>query len=204
MTRYLRPIPCILIALCAACALVRPGPDRSRYFVLTPIAHVERDGGEPRRDLAVGLGPITFPPYLDRPEVVSRVRTNELRPSPFDFWAGSLNEQFKSALSQNLALMIGQCRVTMYPWYAGTFDATVGIDVLRFEVNTDGSAHLVARWAIRDGRGAAVGDVRESNLSAPVAGRDASEAVAALSDVLIEFSRELATAVRAATEQRSG
>jgi uncharacterized protein len=204
VTRHLRPSPCILVALCAACALVRPGPDRSRYFVLTPIAHVERDGREPRRELAVGLGPTTFPPYLDRSELVSRVGTNELRPSPFDFWAGSLNEQFKSALGQNLALMIGPCRVTTYPWYAGTFDATVGIDVLRFEVSTDGSAHLVARWAIRDGRGTTVGDVRESNLSAPVVGRDAGDAVAALSKILTEFSRELATAIRAATEQRSG
>ncbi len=149
MTRYLRPIPSILIALCAACALVRPGPDRSRYFVLTPIAHVERDGGEPRRDLAVGLGPITFPPYLDRPEVVSRVRTNELRPSPFDFWAGSLNEQFKSALSQNLALMIGQCRVTMYPWYAGTFDATVGSTSLRAGQSAMAEAPLLATYASR-------------------------------------------------------
>src|SRR3989442_4038951 len=111
VTRYLRPIPCILVVLCSACALFRPGPDRSRHFVLTPIAHVERDGREPRRELAVRLGPITFPPYLHRPEVVSRVRTNELRPSPFDFWAGSLNEQFQSALSQNLTLMIGPRKV---------------------------------------------------------------------------------------------
>src|SRR6266481_712733 len=51
---------------------------------------------EPRRELAVGLGPITFPPCLDRSELVSRVGTNELRPSPFDFWTGPLNEQFKS------------------------------------------------------------------------------------------------------------
>src|SRR2546426_11506614 len=91
-----------------------------------------------------------FPAYLDRPEVVARVRTNELRPSPFDFWAASLDDQFKSALSQNLALMIDRCTVTTYPWYAGTsFDATVGIDLVGFEVNTDGSAHLVARWVIR-------------------------------------------------------
>jgi hypothetical protein len=37
-----------------------------------------------------------------------------------------------------------------------------------------------------------------------VVGRDARDAVAALSEVLTEFSRELATAIRAATEQRSG
>src|SRR6266481_4476406 len=68
--------------------------DEQRIPALVEID--EDHGREPRRELAVGLGPITFPPCLDRSELVSRVGTNELRPSPFDFWTGPLNEQFKS------------------------------------------------------------------------------------------------------------
>jgi len=200
MKRFLLPIPYLLTVLCGACALLHPSPDRSRYFTLTSMAKLDSDDPGPRRDLALGLGPIALPAYLDRPEVVSRVGSNELHAATFDFWAGSLNDQFKSALSQNLARMIDRCRVTSYPWYAGTsFDATIRIDVVAFEVGTDRTAHLVARWVVRHGSSTDVSDVRESNLSIPVAGDDASDKVAALSEALTEFSGELATAVRVAT-----
>ena len=46
----------------------------SNFNVLTPLASSERlpplPGGE--RGLSLGVGPVTLPPYLDRPEIVTR------------------------------------------------------------------------------------------------------------------------------------
>ena len=205
MMRFSSPLPYLLLVLCGSCALLHPGPDRSRYFTLTASTKRVSSDPAPGRELALGLGPIAFPAYLDRPEVVSRAGANELRVAAFDLWAGPLNDQFKNTLSQNLALMIDRCRVTTYPWYARTsFDATIRIDVVEFEVSADRSAHLVARWVVRLGPNTDVSEVRESNLSVPVAGDDASDVAAALSAALTEFSREIATAVRTATKQSLG
>src|SRR5207244_601121 len=65
----------------------------------------------------------------------------------------------------------------------------------------DRAAHLVVRWAVRDGDGSHDGPVRESTFSAPVAGNDARDAVAALSAVLGDFSREIVSAVLAVPDR---
>ena len=192
-----RAVPCLFALLSAGCALLHPSPDRSRFFTLTATSSVDAGESRPHRDLAIGLGPITLPDYLDRPEVVFRLGANEVRPRGFDVWAVPLADQFKSTLARDLTALIDGCEVTTYPWYPRTFDATVHIDVLRFDVDGDRAAHLVVRWAVRDGEGSPDGPVRESSFSAPVAGNDARDAVAALSAVLGDFSREMVSAVLA-------
>ena len=184
-----RALPCLFVVLSAGCALLHPGPDRSRYFTLTASSNADAGESKPRRDLAIGLGPITLPDYLDRPEVVFRVGGNELHPGAFDVWAVPLADQFKSTLARDLAVLIDGCEVTTYPWYPRTFDATVR------------AAHLVVRWAVRDGEGSHDGPVRESTFSAPLAGNDARDAVAALSAVLGDFSREIVSAVLAVSDR---
>ena len=196
-----RALPCLFVVLSAGCALLHPGPDRSRYFTLTASSNADAGESKPRRDLAIGLGPITLPDYLDRPEVVFRVGANELHPWAFDVWAVPLADQFKSTLARDLAVLIDGCEVTTYPWYPRTFDATVRIDVLRFDVDGDRAARLVVRWAVRDGEGSRDGPVRESTFSAPLAGNDARDAVAALSAVLGDFSREIVSAVLAVSDR---
>jgi len=192
------------VAFGAGCALLHPTPDRSRYFTLAATGDPKAVDARRERELAIGLGPITLPSYLDRPEVVFRVAPNELRPSPLDVWAGPLAGQFESTLTRDLELLIDGCDVTTYPWYAGTFDAIVRVDVLRFDVDGDRAAHLVARWAVRDGDGTCDGPVRESSISAPVAGNDARDAVAALSAVVSTLGGEIASAVLALPDRHPG
>jgi len=194
--------PCLFVAFGAGCALLHPTPDRSRYFTLAATGDPKAVDARQERELAIGLGPITLPDYLDRPEVVFLMGTNELHPWAFDVWAVPLAAQFKGTLARDLAVLIDGCEVTTYPWYPRTFDATVRIDVLRFDVDGNRAAHLVVRWDVRDGDGSRDGPVRESSFSAPVAGNDASDAVAALSAVLGDFSREIVSAVLAVPARR--
>ena len=190
-----RAVPCLLVVLSAGCALLDPSPDRSRYFTLTPNSNVDAGERKPRRDLEIGLGPISVPDYLNRPEMIFRMGTNELHPLAFDVWAAPLADQFKSTLARDVAVLIDGCEVTTYPWYPRTFDATVAIDILRFDVDDNREAHLVVRWAVRNGAGSSDVPARESSFSAPATGNDARDAVAALSTVLGDFSREIVRAV---------
>jgi uncharacterized lipoprotein YmbA len=87
--------------------------------------------------------------------------------------------------------------VQSYPWYAGALpDLVAEVDVLQFERAVDGQVYLRARWRLRKGKSAEVLRGGESNLAHPAAA-DAGSTVAALSELLAQFSREVADAARA-------
>jgi len=185
-------------ALLAACSVLEPRPDPSRFFTLTPIADANGATGA-LRGRVLGIGPITFPRYLDRPELVTRVGPNEVRNATSDYWAGSLAKQFEATLSQNLQTLLSPGSIVSYPWYAGTqADVVIEADVREFERSADGQAHFVVRWRLR--KGSQIVRAAESNISRQAA-EDPASTVAALSELLGMFSREIAEAVRAAHSQ---
>jgi len=192
--RRTRPLAMLsaLAAFVACGAILAPRPDLSRYFTLTPIG----DAGSTSGKLAgrtLGIGPVTLPQYLDRPELVWRVGPNEIRQATFEFWAGSLAKQISTTLAENLRTLLGPSEIVSYPWYPGTrLDVAVEIDVVRFELAKDGAAHLDARWRVR--KGANVARAEESTLDRPVTG-DTGATVAALSELLGDLSRAIADAI---------
>jgi uncharacterized protein len=183
---------CALSTIAACGPILAPRPDPSRFFTLTPIA----DAGSTPGKLAgrtLGIGPLTLPQYLDRPELVWRVGSNEIRQASFEYWAGSLQKQFTTTLAQNLQVLLEPSQIVLHPWYMGTPpDVAVEIDVVRFELASDGAAHLVARWRLR--KGTIVTHAGESKLDRPVAG-DTASTVAALSELVGDLSREIANAI---------
>jgi len=189
----------LLVAdMIASCSVLAPRPDPSRFFVLAPLPQAPSPATGTRVS-SLGVGPIVLPRYLDRPEIVTRVGPNEVKPAVFDYWAGSLSNQFQSVLAQNLQTLVHPDRVQMYPWYSGTAPELVAeVDVQRFEPSSDGRAELVARWRVR--KGSALGTLRagESTLTRPLSGSDADAVAQALSGLLDDFSRELAEAILAA------
>jgi len=187
-----------LAFLLASCALLSPRPDRSHFFVLTPLA--PGDGTLPARRasraLAVGVGPINVPRYLDRPEVVKRVAPNELKPTDGDRWAEPLDIQIRSILLINLGTLLGSDRVLSFPWYGGaTLDYVVTVDVYAFERNAERGADLVAHWLVKDGRKGTVLRAEEARLSEATASEKTADVVAALSRALGELSRTIAGAI---------
>lgn len=187
----------IAALLAGACSALAPRPDPSRFFTLTPIADAPPAAGA-LSGRVLGIGPITFPRYLERPELVTRVGPNEVRNATSDYWAGSLAKQFESTLAQNLQNLAAPASIVIYPWYASTPpDVIVEIDVIQLERATDGEAHLVARWRMKKGRPATVVRAAESTLLRPAAADPASTA-AALSELLGQLSREIAGAMAGA------
>ncbi|MGH7898964.1 MAG: PqiC family protein [Candidatus Binatia bacterium] len=187
----------LALAAASACTILAPRDDPSRFFTITPIVADEaptRSG----RPLALGVGPINLPRHLDRPEMVTRVGANEVHPAKFDYWAGSLQRQFESALAQNLQSLLGAEQLYTYPWYPGSkLDYTVEVDVREFERHADGQAHLAARWRIRQPADGRVVRTGQSKL-ARAATADPATTAAALSALLGDLTREIAAGIRAA------
>jgi uncharacterized lipoprotein YmbA len=183
--------------LAAACSPFAPRPDNSRFFILTPLAGQAEPGAKTApassTQMAIGVGPIDFPDYLRRQQVVTRSSPNKLELSEEHRWAEPLDRNFTRVLCENLAQLPDVQRVEKYPWsHKNPVDYQVAIDVQRFETSADGQAYLVARWAIKEGESGK--DLYRSQTSATKSvGAGESGPSAALSDDLAVLSRDIMT-----------
>ncbi len=182
----------------AACSFLRPIPEKSRFFLLTPMA--PGDAGaqinqQATRGLVLGLGPIKFPDYLERSEIVTRVEANRVQFSDNDHWAEPLKKNFTRVLAQNLSTVLGTQQIINFPWYSSTkVDYQVAILLDRFECDAQGNAQLAARWGINEPISGRILDRGNSDLHAPC-GATVDQAVGALSQTLADFSRQIGAAV---------
>ena len=113
----------VLLAL-AGCA-----DKPTRLYVLT--ATTEKPATTSPNGLAIGIGPITLPKYLDRPQIVSSVEANSLDQANFDQWGGDLNDNITRVLATNLSNLLAM-QDLLYPWKDGApVDYQVTLDVSR-------------------------------------------------------------------------
>jgi uncharacterized protein len=177
----------------AGCANSQP----TRFYTLSPLA--DASGGTPLAelpDLTIGVGPVTLPPYLDRPQLVTRAGGNRMVLADFDSWVEPLQGMFARVLGENLALLLGTDDVLMLPQRRDfTFDRQVEVDVTQFDVDTAGNAVLDARWWVYGRNGEKLLRSGRSTISEPAAVGDYTSAAAALSRALGAMSQEIAQAI---------
>lgn len=187
---------CLLfvLALLAGCASTPP----SSFYTLTPLAEAGgRQTALSDRGISVGVGPVAFPDFLDRPQIVSRTGSNQLAVDEFHRWGGSLQDDFLRTLGENLAHLLGTGQVLVYPSEVRfPVQFRVIADVLRFEGDSDAQAVLKVRWAVVDPYSERPLTVRESVYRSRIAGAGRDGLVAALSVSLGDFSREVADTLR--------
>jgi len=146
--------------------------------------------------VSLGIGPVKFPGYLDREQLVTRISQNRFQIAENDRWAEPLAENFTRVLMQNLAALTPTVRLVSHPWRPSERpEYQLEIDVLRFEANAGANVELIARWRVRETATKKASAVRESRLTPPVTGSSTEAAVAALSEALGELSQEIAQAV---------
>jgi uncharacterized lipoprotein YmbA len=176
-------------------------PDPSRFFTLSALSQAESTSTKAESKpsgISLGIGPIILPGYLDRQEIVIRVAQNQINLAENDRWAESLEENFTRVLSQNVAAILRADRINAYPWPIDKRPVyQVEVEVLQFEANSAQEAQLSARWAVRHSGKKDSIQYRETRLSRAAKARSTEAAVAALSEVLGDFSREVAEAIEA-------
>ena len=191
----------IIITLVGCGPILAPQPDLAKFYLLTPAADPpstqtaaaqSSSGG-----FTLGLGPVKLPPYLDRPEVVTRSAPNRLDLSKTDRWGESLQNNFTSVLTRDLSAQLGSQQIVAFPWYSTThLDLQVQVEVYRFETDAQGNAQLSAKWTVRDGLGKNILYSAESNLTQPSKPGDTADGAAALSRTVNDMSREIANMVQ--------
>jgi uncharacterized lipoprotein YmbA len=194
----------IILLVCfipAGCSFLEVKPDPSRFFALTSLPRT----GQTAQDaagtsaLVLGIGPIKFPGYLDRQQMVTRISQNRFAVAENDRWAEPLEENFSRVLSQNLSILLQTDRIVTYPWVRSQQpNYQVQVEVLRYEPNAEQVVELWARWSIIDNTKKTV-SVKETYLTQPARDKSTEASVASMSELVSDLSKEIAAAIRALT-----
>lgn len=182
------------------CGFLKPAQSMARHYVLTPMPSTGAGPVAPNA-LAVGLGPVKLPAYLFNTSLAIRTGTNEIEYLPSALWAERLDTGFQRVLAANLALALPTDRLRLSAWRTEEVGAEVYVTLEQFDVDTNGRGVLVAQWRVLAPGGEKTLKTGRSRLTLqglpPNAG--ASGAVATMSELVAEFSRQLAQALPEAT-----
>ena len=180
----------------AGCAETLP----TRFYTLSSaLAAPGETGAAASGDLAIGIGAVTLPEYLNRPQMVTRLGSNRVGLSDFDNWIEPLQGLFARTLAENLALLLDTDDVLTLPQRRPFRpDYQVEVEVTRFDADAAGNAVLDARWWVLGARGESELHSARTTLVEPVPAGDRTAAVAALSHALGALSREIADLIAAA------
>ena len=175
------------------CAAFTSRADPSSFYILgmqEGVSVDKRPAGH-KADFTVGLGPIEWPGYLDRQQMVTRTSNNRLSYSETERWAAPLAESFSRVLGQNIAHLLKPMQMIQFPWQStGVPDYQVKIEVIQFEANSDQNAWLTARWSVID-RNKRILVSQRSHLNRRAASLSTEDFVKALSETLGDLSREI-------------
>lgn len=183
-----------MLAGLAGCATSPP----SSFYTLTPLPAPREGGGPQSAALGVGLGPVSFPQFLDRPQIVSRGPGNRLAIDEFHRWGGTLQDDFVRVWSENLSSLLGTSAVFILPAEVRyPLDFRVTANVLAFEGTADAQALLKVRWVVLDHHNERTLVVEETAYRRAVSEPgDEGALIAAMSFALGDFSRDVAATLR--------
>lgn len=143
----------IVLLLCLACCLLSACSNKSdsvKYYLLeAPANPLPGKRGEDPAAAVIGLGPVTFPDYLARSQVVIRGNSTEVSILNGHRWAEPLEENFIRVLTQNLLSLNTDSRIIVYPsrqW--SQVRRQVLVDVNRFDSDSQGRTILEAQLTL--------------------------------------------------------
>ena len=179
--------------------------DPTRYYVLSTTS--TREPAPPVADssVAVGVGPVLIPGYLDRVQIVTRDANDQVTVAMYDRWAEPLESGIAQVLADNLGAHVGSERIAVFPWRGGVarvLDYQVAIVVLRFDGWPGRQAIMDARWRLlgKDGQELAL---RRSTLNEPITGEGYQPLVRGMNQLLSTLAREIASEIRSRADTRA-
>ena len=179
----------------AACSTTSP----VAYYTLNTLPEMQQEIPAAVMDdtLAIGVGPVEFPKFLDRPQIVTRKSQNQIQVSEFHRWAGSFPGDFSRVLAKNISILLPTDRVAVYPW-GEQFSPTyrIKLDVEQFDGQVGERVVLEVTWMVTDQEGTNKLLVRKSLIEEPVSEKNYEALVVAESNALATLSRTIVEEIR--------
>ena len=180
---------CAALVLASGCASTPP----SRFYTLSAVSVPAASPSS----VSVAVGPVSVPADVDRPQFVVSTGPNQVELDEFNRWAAPLQNGISRAVAENLVMMLGTPRVTLYPQtLSADADYRAAIEVQSFASAPGEAAMLDAVWTVRrmkDGKT----QTGRTTVREPVREKGFDALAAAHSRAVARLSQDIAGAVRA-------
>lgn len=184
----------VLSVVIAGCTTTRP----SRFYTLSVPSELQDSTTAVQTAYgAIGLGPVSIPQYLDRPQIVTRDGPNRFGIAEFDRWGGALRDNLSRTLAEDLTRLIPSARISTHPWRRATpVDLQIPVDVIQFDGALGKEIVFTAQWQILSADGSTQLLSRRSSFSEKIGGSSYEDMVAAQSRAVADLAREIANALK--------
>ncbi|MBT8363487.1 MAG: PqiC family protein [Deltaproteobacteria bacterium] len=173
---------------------------KAEFYTLNSINSTRPDATAPPagQSLSLGIGPVTIPNVLDRPQIVTRTGPNKLQIDEFHRWAGRLDEDVARVVAENLSLLLATEQVAVYPWDVSFKPRyQVILDVQRFEGRMGkGDVLLEVLWKVVDVQNNTTLRMKKSVITEPFTVTDYNTLVAAKSRTIGKLSKVISKEIK--------
>ena len=148
------------------------------------------------KTLAVGIGSVHLPEYLDRPQIVTFQGPHRLHLAEFHRWAGRLENDIIQVMVENLSTLLGTTRVASFPW-SQSEAPQYRVDFIfnHFEGTLGKTFRVQGVWRL-SGEGIKGGSLdRPFDQTIVIAGTDYEDLAAASSRGLWDLSQTISEAI---------
>lgn len=147
-----------------------------------------------QRISSLGVGPINLPTLLDREGMVIRKDATTVEVSDDHLWGGQLEDEFLSALSQQLQLRLPATRVQTIPWETSQtpqYQVVVKLDQFDGMPGKDGTATLRGLWQLQAGSDGKILTTEPIALERKVSAPDVDAVVKAQSTLVADLANQI-------------
>lgn len=187
------PLSRLRVILCGAGLVFLAGCASSpepRYFVLEAPAASNPVTSDDTKQMVM-IGPITVSEHLKRRGIASREEQGRVIVHPFDRWAGDLNQNIGSVVTEILQQKRGSDNVIdYYSNFSAEHDYAIKIHISKFDRVPGSQVALVASWQIRVGA-STTKTVRSGNFSQPISGLETGDTISAMNAALAQLADAL-------------
>ncbi len=180
--------PLTLASLAIALLLSGCGGTKDQYFRLTASgpATTKTTG------LAVGIGPLVLPTYVDRAELVFQSGPNQFEIPARVLWAGALQDNFGQVLATDLGRHLNSGNIVANPAPGDTrFRYRVSVTVRQFHAVSGEGAILDAAWRVEDAATRQVLRNASGSFHSPIHGDGYAAVVTAESDLVEQLAASI-------------
>ncbi len=176
-----------------SCNVLKPVKDTSVTYLLDPAVG---DRSLTSATPAVAINRPSLPSYLDRQQIVTRVKAGELKMSNYHLWAEPLDTGISRVVSMNLSRLKGSSNIQPIDNFV-TLEYTklLELRISQFEPSDHDHVVLACTWKLQPVRGLPL-QPRNFRTEVPFAPGtdklDLSPRIAAMNEALARLSREIA------------
>jgi len=180
-------VVCGLAVLAAGCS-----SSPVHFYTLSATA----TAGAPASKLSIAVGPVSVPSAVDRSQIVVNTSANQVSIDEFNLWAAPLQDNITRVVAENLVVLLGTPRVTLFPPALNSdIDYRVQIEVRTFESTQGKSASLDAVWTVRRTKDGRI-ETGRTSVREPISDGSFDALAAAHSRGVAKLSQDIADAVR--------